>query len=85
VTRRLNVVVAHDYLTSRGGAERVVLALARGFGASRIVTSLYEPKPTFEGLSEFPVQASWLDRFASLRRDHAAVPSPHSTCARRRV
>ncbi|MEJ7771007.1 MAG: glycosyltransferase [Geodermatophilaceae bacterium] len=69
MTRGLNVVVAHDYLTSRGGAERVVLALARALDASRIVTSLYEPKATFEGFSEFPVQTSWLNRFAPLRAD----------------
>lgn len=83
MTRQLDVVVAHDYLTSRGGAERVVLALARGLGASRIVTSLYEPDATFEGFSEFAVQTSWLDRIPALRADQRrAFPLLASAFAR---
>jgi len=66
----VKVVVAHDYLTARGGAERVALALARGLGASRIVSSMYEPGGTFEGFSEFSVETSWLDRFSAFRSDH---------------
>lgn len=66
----MKVVVAHDYLTGRGGAERVVLTLAQGLDASRIVTSLYEPQATFEGFADFTVQTSWLDRSSVLRVDH---------------
>ena len=38
--------IVHDYLTQRGGAERVVLTLADGFAGSRIFTSCYEPAGT---------------------------------------
>ncbi|MDQ4039117.1 MAG: glycosyltransferase [Actinomycetota bacterium] len=65
-----NVVVVHDYLTGRGGAERVVLALARGLTPSLIMSSLYAPESTFEGFADFNVQTSWLDRFAVLQSDH---------------
>ena len=83
LTRQLNVVVAHDYLTGRGGAERVALALARGLGASRIVTSLYEPDSNFEGIADFPVQSSWLNKYPSLRADHRrAFPFLPSAFAR---
>ena len=41
------VAIVHDYLTQRGGAERVVLAMHRTFPAAPIYTSLYEPDLTF--------------------------------------
>ena len=41
------VAIVHDYLTQRGGAERVVLAMHRVFPAAPIYTSLYEPDLTF--------------------------------------
>ena len=62
-----DAVVAHDYLTQRGGAERVALELARRLGAREIVTSVYAPERTFEGFREFDVRESQgrvLDRFA---------------------
>lgn len=45
--QRGGVVVAHDYFTQRGGAERVALELARQINAERIVTSFYRPRQTF--------------------------------------
>jgi glycosyltransferase involved in cell wall biosynthesis len=65
-----NVVIAHDYLTQRGGAERVVLAMARTFPGAPIVTSLYEPALTFPDFSRHRVMTSRLQRFALLRRHH---------------
>ncbi len=68
--RKAQVVIAHDYLTQRGGAERVVLAMARAFPAAPIVTSLYEPDATFPEFSEHKVKTSALQRIAVLRRHH---------------
>ena len=42
-----SVAIVHDYLTQRGGAERVVLAMHRAFPTAPIYTSLYEPDLTF--------------------------------------
>ena len=42
--RRPTVVVAHDYLTQRGGAERVARELAAALRAERLVTSAYDPR-----------------------------------------
>lgn len=42
-----DVVIAHDYLTQRGGAERVVLALVEAFPGARVVTSVYAADRTF--------------------------------------
>ena len=41
------VAIVHDYLTQRGGAERVVLAMHHTFPEAPIYTSLYEPDLTF--------------------------------------
>jgi len=72
---RPRVAVAHDYLTQRGGAERVVLALARAFPGAEVVTSLYDPPETFDEFRLLDVRVSRLDRVAPLRHHHrAALP-----------
>jgi glycosyltransferase involved in cell wall biosynthesis len=63
------VVIAHDYLTQRGGAERVVLALARTFPGARVVTSTYDPDGTFPEFRDLDIQATALGRVPVLRRD----------------
>ena len=40
------VAIVHDYLTQRGGAERVVLSMLKAFPQSPLYTSLYEPDLT---------------------------------------
>lgn len=54
----VDVVVAHDYLTQRGGAERVALEIARTLDAREIVTSVYEPTQTFTGYEDFDIRQS---------------------------
>ena len=41
------MAIAHDYLTQRGGAERVVLAMLRAFPEATVHTLLYDPDGTF--------------------------------------
>jgi glycosyltransferase involved in cell wall biosynthesis len=70
-----DVAIVHDYLTQRGGAERVVLALSRTFPASPIVTSLYEPDGTFPEFSSRNISTTGLQRVPLFRRHHrAALP-----------
>jgi glycosyltransferase involved in cell wall biosynthesis len=66
----MKVALAHDYLTLRGGAERVVLAMAEAFPDAPIYTSLYEPDGTFEEFRELDVRTSPLNRLAVLRHHH---------------
>lgn len=74
-TGRPRVAIAHDYLTQRGGAERVVLAMHRAFPEATIHTTLYDPDGTFPEFRDAEVRTSPLDRVATLRRDHrAALP-----------
>ena len=65
-----SVAIVHDYLTQRGGAERVVLSMARAFPGAPVYTSLFDPTSTFPAFADVEVHASMLDRIALLRRHH---------------
>ncbi len=74
------VAIVHDYLTQRGGAERVVLAMHRAFPTAPIYTSLYEPDLTFPEFRDIDVRPSYLNRSHLLRQRHRlALPLlPHA-------
>jgi glycosyltransferase involved in cell wall biosynthesis len=65
-----SVALAHDYLTQRGGAERVALVMAEAFTGSPLYTTLYDPAATFPGFGSLEVHASGLNRIAALRSRH---------------
>ena len=65
----LRVVIVHDYLTQRGGAERVVLALLKAFPGARLVTSVYNPETTFPEFGKYDIERTWLDRVPAFRAD----------------
>ncbi|MFI2103193.1 glycosyltransferase [Isoptericola sp. NPDC019693] len=64
------VALAHDYLTQRGGAERVALTMAQAFPAAPLYTTLYHPDGTFPEFADVDVHPSRLDRVGTLRRHH---------------
>ena len=64
------VAIAHDYLTQRGGAERVVLAMSRAFPDAPIHTTLYNPSTTFPEFVDKNIVVSPLNRIGVLRRHH---------------
>jgi hypothetical protein len=57
-----SVAIAHDYLTQRGGAERVVLALTRAFPDAPVYTTLYDPDATFPEFASVDIRPSFLNR-----------------------
>lgn len=72
---RVPVAIAHDYLTQRGGAERVVLAMARAFPDAPIYTTVYEPDLTYPEFRELDVRVTVLNKVGFFRRHHrAALP-----------
>lgn len=72
---RPRVAIAHDYLTQRGGAERVVLAMLRAFPEATIHTTLYDPEGTFPEFRDARIVVPPLNRVPLLRRDHrTALP-----------
>lgn len=64
------VAIVHDYLTQRGGAERVVLAMARAFPGAPVLTTLYEPASTYPEFASLDVRPSPLSRVGLVRRHH---------------
>jgi len=75
VPSRTRVAIAHDYLTQRGGAERVVLSLLKAFPGAPLYTTLYQPEATFPEFRDARIITSWLNRVPLFRRDHrAALP-----------
>ena len=66
-----SVAIVHDYLNQRGGAERVVLELARMWPRAPIYTSLYRSQSTFPEFARHDIRCSYLDRVPSNNRFRA--------------
>src|SRR3954469_18342389 len=69
MTIQPRVVIAHDYLSQRGGAERTVLGLLESFPGARVVTSVFEPSQTYPEFGAVDVETLWPNRIATFRRD----------------
>lgn len=65
-----DVAIAHDYLTQKGGAERVALSMMKAFPSATLYTTLFEPSATYPDIPEHRVVASSVNRFGTLRRHH---------------
>ncbi|GAC1365171.1 MAG: glycosyltransferase family 4 protein [Actinomycetota bacterium] len=69
----MTISLVHDYLTQRGGAERVVLSMIKAFPGAPLHTSLYEPRLTFPGFEAADIRPLPLNRVALFRRHHRAA------------
>jgi glycosyltransferase involved in cell wall biosynthesis len=67
---RPEIAIVHDYLTQRGGAERVVLSMLRMFPDAPLYTALYEPATTYPEFADYDVRPMWTNRLPFLRHDH---------------
>lgn len=68
------IAIISDWLTTMGGAERVILAMHEAFPDAHIYTSVYEPKalPLFKGLD---IRTTWLQKLPRpLRKLHKFFP-----------
>lgn len=80
------VAIVHDYLTQRGGAERLVLELASAFPGAPVYTSLYDPAASFPELAALQVCPLPLNRLGPLRHRHRlALPLLAPAFSRLRV
>ena len=81
-----NVAIVHDYITQRGGAERLVLSIAEAFPDAPVYTSFYEPHQSFVEYADVDVVAAPLNRLSPFRRDpRLALPLLASTFDRMTV
>lgn len=67
---KFRVALAHDYITQRGGAERVALMFARTFTDAPVTTLLYNPDSTYEEFRSVRIQTSAIDKLPRLRQNH---------------
>jgi glycosyltransferase involved in cell wall biosynthesis len=82
----MTVAIVHDYLTQRGGAERVVLSMMKAFPGAPVHTSFFHPEGTFPQFRSADVRISPLDRVGVLRRNHRlAVPLLAPAFSARRI
>ncbi|WP_281180963.1 glycosyltransferase [Actinomyces vulturis] len=65
-----HIALAHDYLTQRGGAERVVLSMHKAFPDAPIYTTLYNPETTFPEFQDANIITSPLNHISLFRQDH---------------
>jgi glycosyltransferase involved in cell wall biosynthesis len=82
----VTVAIAHDYLTQRGGAERVVLALHRAFPEATIHATLYDADGTYPEFRDARIVTSPINKVGVFRRNHrAALPFLASAASRFRI
>jgi glycosyltransferase involved in cell wall biosynthesis len=65
-----DVAIVHDYLTQRGGAERVVLSMMRAFPEAPLYTSLYAPDRTFPEFADADIRTLPLNSWPLFRNHH---------------
>lgn len=65
-----DLALVHDYLTQRGGAERVVAGWLDLFPEATLHTALYDADATFTNFSQARIKTSWLNNVTFLRRSH---------------
>lgn len=63
----MKIALVHDYLTQKGGAERVFELLCQHFPTADLFTSLYDPKNTIE-LGDRPVNTTYLQSIPGASR-----------------
>jgi glycosyltransferase involved in cell wall biosynthesis len=86
VSAAVPLALVHDYLTQRGGAERVVLALSEAYPAAPVYTSLFDPDGTYPEFGRLDVHTLPLDRIGLLRQRHRlALPVLAPSFSRLRI
>lgn len=69
------IAITCDFLTSMGGAENVVLALAEAFPGATIYTAVYDPDK-MTAFRDLDVRTTWLQRLpAWLRKSYKLLPT----------
>ena len=72
---RVPLALAHDYLTQRGGAERVVAAWHEEWPDAPLYTTLFDPTATYPAFRRDAIHVSPLNRVSYFRHHHrAALP-----------
>lgn len=63
----MKVALVHDYLTQRGGAERVFELLCKRYPDADVFTSLYDPRSSID-FGDRPIETTYLQRIPQASR-----------------
>ncbi len=66
--KKLNVILAHDWLTGLRGGERVLEILCRAFPRAPIYTLIHNPSAVSELINLHPVKTSWLQHIPGIMK-----------------
>ena len=66
----MRVALVHDWLNQMGGAERMLLAMARMFPNAPIFTSIYDPKSVDPAFRSLDIRTSFMQRLPFVKRRH---------------
>ena len=81
-----SVAIVHDYLTQRGGAERVVLTMMAAFPGAPVYTSFFKPETTFPEFAGADIRTMPINAIGPLRTHHrAALPLLAPAFSRARI
>ncbi len=64
----MKIALVHDYLTQKGGAERVFQLLCQRYPDADIYTSLYDPDRSID-FGDRPVQTTWLQNIPNAAKN----------------
>jgi glycosyltransferase involved in cell wall biosynthesis len=82
----VTIAIAHDYITQRGGAERVVISMLKAFPEASLHTSICNPATTYPEFLERDLHTTALNRLRVFQRDHRrALPLLAPTFSRLRI
>ncbi len=71
------MAVVHEWLTIPGGSEDVVIELLEMFPHAELFTSIYDPEPWPEIITERPVHASYLNRVPGAKTHYPEAAALH--------
>jgi glycosyltransferase involved in cell wall biosynthesis len=66
----MRVALVHDWLNQMGGAERMLLAMARMFPDAPIFTAIYDPASVDPAFRSLDIRTSFMQRFPFVKRRH---------------
>jgi glycosyltransferase involved in cell wall biosynthesis len=72
-TGQLKVALVHEWLTTLGGSERVLLALARLFPEAPVFTSVFDAERLPTEFQKLDIRPSFLQKIPGARKRHPAL------------
>ncbi|MCU0476876.1 MAG: glycosyltransferase [Anaerolineae bacterium] len=66
----MKIALVHDWLNQMGGAEDVLLELARMYPDSPIYTSIFAPEALPPAFAQLPIQTLWMDKLPAIHTHH---------------